>query len=42
MYYLCEKYYKPLTVQYYIAIELVGYLSQLCCTYEKTELMDVL
>ena len=28
MYYLCEKYYKPITVQYYIA-ECVSWVSRL-------------
>ena len=27
MYYLCEKYYKPTIVQYYIANVFVGYLG---------------
>ena len=31
MYYLCEKYYKPITVQNYIAIVLVEYLNSFVC-----------
>ena len=34
-YYLCEKYYKPITVQYYIA-------DCVCWTYKQTGLMNVL
>ena len=34
MYYLCERYYKPITVQYYIANCVSWYLDSLCWTYE--------
>ena len=27
MYYLCEKYYKPITVQYYVASFVSGYIG---------------
>ena len=36
MYYLCEKYYKPITLQYYIADD------RLCWIYEQIELMNAL
>ena len=34
MCYLCEKYYKPITVQHYTAV-LVGCLGEFCWTYEQ-------
>ena len=41
-YVLCEKYYKPITVQYYIA-NCVSWVPRLTCwTYEQTGLMNVL
>ena len=41
MYYWCEKDYKLITVQYHRAV-LVGYLGQLCWTYEQTGLRNTL
>ena len=41
MYYLCEKYYKPITVQYYIA-DRVSRIPWLCWTYEQIGLMNAL
>ena len=41
MYYLCEKYYKPITVQYYIA-DCVGWVPRLCWTCEQTGLTNML
>ena len=35
MYYLCEKYYEPITIQYYIAV-LVMYLAYLIGVNEHT------
>ena len=42
MYYLYEKYYKPITVQYYIANFLVQYLGHLYSAYEQINFMNVL
>ena len=40
-YYLCGKYYKPITVQYYIA-DCVGWVPRLCWTCEQTGLTNML
>ena len=39
MYYLCEKYYKPITVQYYIA-DCVSWVPRLTLTYEQIGLTN--
>ena len=41
MYYLCEKYYKPLTVQYYIA-DCVSWVPRLTLLDLQTRLMNTL
>ena len=41
MYYLCEKYYKPITVQYYIA-DCVSWVPRLTLTYKQIGLRNVL
>ena len=42
MYYLCEKYYKSIAIQNYLA-NCVSWIPRLTyCTYEKTELKNVL
>ena len=42
MYYLCEKYYKPIIVQYYIA-DCVSWVPRLTCwTYEQIGLTNAL
>ena len=40
-YHLCGKYYKPITVQYYIA-DCVGWVPRLCWTCEQTGLTNML
>ena len=41
MYYLYEKYYQPITVQYHIT-DCVRYLDQLCWTYKQIGLTNAL
>ena len=41
MYYLREKYYKPITVQYYIA-DCVSWVPRLCWTYKQIGLTNML
>ena len=42
MYYLCEKYYKPITVQYCIADCVSCRVFADCVAYEQIELMNAL
>ena len=39
MYYLCEKYYESIIVQYYIA-DCVSWVPRLCWPYEQSGLMN--
>ena len=41
MYCLCEKYYKPITVQYYIA-DCISWVPRLCWAYGQTRLTNAL
>ena len=42
MYYMCEKYYRPITIQNYIANCVSGYLDLLCWTYTQIGPTNVL
>ena len=42
MYYLCEKYYKPITVQYYIANCISWVLRPTCWIYKQIRLTNAL